>query len=256
MRFSQKSNVQSPTDGSHPMRALDFGHWTLDWRPGSRLGFTLIEMVLAIGVMALVLIAMNAVFFSAMRLRERSYIAVDESLPLQQTVAVLRRDLQGAVPPNGTLSGSFKVGGVSSPGLGLPVDIEFCTTTGALREDEPWADVQRVAYALRLPGDRSLPGKDLIRSVTRNLLAVIPPQPQEQWLAGGVTRFEIDCYDGVQWRNYWDTTLTDTNLPAAVRVRIQLAGGGDGPDASPIELIVPLESQTRTNQTVNTASGG
>ena len=35
---------------------------------------------------------------------------------------------------------------------------------------------------------------------------------------------EFDCYDGSQWRNTWDTSAGDTNLPVAVRVRIQLCG--------------------------------
>jgi len=241
--MSPKSKVRGPRSGAREPRTLDVGPWTSDRRSA----FTLIELLLAIGVMALVLIAMNAVFFSAMRLRERTNIAVDESLPLQQALAFLRRDLQGAVPPSGTLSGSFKVGGVSSLGLGLPVDIEFYTTTGALHENEPWGEVQKVTYALRWPGDRSLPGKDLIRSVTRNLLAAVTPQPEEQWMTSGVESIEFYCYDGAQWRNYWDTTMTDTNLPTAVRVRVQLSANHNGPGASPIEIVVPIESQTHTN---------
>jgi hypothetical protein len=55
------------------------------------------------------------------------------------------------------------------------VDIELYTTTGALRADQPWSEIQKVTYELRLPADRSQPGRDLIRSVTRNLLAPSPP---------------------------------------------------------------------------------
>ena len=42
-------------------------------------GFTLIEALLAIGIMAVVLVAVNAVFFSALRLRDRASAAVDQA---------------------------------------------------------------------------------------------------------------------------------------------------------------------------------
>ena len=148
---------------------------------------------------------------------------------------------------DGILTGDFRVGGVTTLGLGEPVDIEFYTTTAALRADQPWGEIQKVTYELRLPADRSQPGRDLVRSVTRNLLATITPQPQDQWMIGGVESIEFSCFDGTQWRAYWDTTMTDTNLPTAVRVRLQLAGADLG---QPIEMVVPVDAQSRTNQTV------
>ena len=206
--------------------------------------------------MAIVMIAINAVFFSAMRLRERTTVLVDESLPVQQTLSILRRDLQGTMAPaeGGILSGDFKVGNVNSIGLSQPVDIELYTTTGALREDEPWSELQKVTYLLRLPGDRRAAGQDLVRSVTRNLLATMTPQPEEQWMMGGVESILFSCYDGAAWQDTWDSTLT-TNLPTAVRVRILLANpGGNAGAPRSIEMLVPIDSQSRTNQNAS-ASG-
>jgi type II secretion system protein J len=220
---------------------------------GSR-AFTLIELILAIGVAAIVLVAINAVFFSAMRLRENTSNAVEASLPEQQALMLLRQDLAGIMPPNtnGVFGGSFKVGSVSSTGLNQPVDIELYTTTGALRANEPWGEVQRVTYELRTSADPSLPGKDLVRSVTRNLLATATVAPDDQPLMSGVNNVEYSCYDGTQWRNYWDTTMTDTNLPVAVRVRIQMAGQDN---AQPIEIVVPVDAQQRHTPTITTGTG-
>ena len=218
--------------------------------------FTLIELILCVGIMAIVMIAINAVFFSAMRLRERTADAVDESLPVQQALAILRRDLQGAMAPSsdGILSGDFKVGGVTSVGVGQPVDIELYTTTGVLRENEPWGEVQKVSYRLRLPENRRTPGQELVRDVTRNLLATITPPAEDQWMMGGIESIQFSCYDGTTWNDTWDSTLT-TNLPSAVRVRILLANpsGGTG-TPRPIEMLVPIDSQSRTNQ--NTGASG
>ncbi len=214
--------------------------------------FTLIEMILAVGITAIVLVAVNAVFFTALHLRNATQALVDDATPLAQAFTTLRRDLQCVVPPNGILSGDFKVGNVTSYGVSQPVAIEMFTATGALSENEPWGDIQRVTYALKDPTDRSLPGKDLIRSITRNLLAVATPIVAEQKLMSGVESVKISCYDGTQWQDTWDTTATtslNTNLPQAVRLEIQFAGNNNNVAARPalIQILVPIDSQSRTN---------
>ena len=220
-------------------------------RAGRR-AFTLIELILSIAIMAIVLVAVNAVFYTAMRLRESTRAAVDDSLPIEQSLGILRRDLQGAMAPssNGVFAGSFKAGAVTSLGSSLPVAVEFNTTTGIPSDKEPWGEVQRVSYGLRPSADRDAAGQDLYRNVTRNLLATILPQPDEQWMMSGVDSIEFSCYDGLQWRNDWDTTLMDTNLPSAVRVRIFLAKADRS--SGPIEMVVPIESQSRSNQISDT----
>ncbi len=216
-------------------------------------GFTLVELMLAMGVCAIVLAAINGVFFGALRLREATIRAVDESEPAQLALATMRNDLQSAMSPttNGVMTGDFRVGDITSAAMNQNVSIELYTTTGALHENEPWGDVQCVTYELRpAVGGAGNQGQDLVRSVTRNLLATITPVPEDQWMLGRVQSLTFDCYDGTQWRNSWDTTASDTNLPIAVRVTIQLAGEGPGDPRArePIVLTVPIDSQSRTNQ--------
>ena len=90
----------------------------------------------------------------------------------------------------------------------------------------------------------------MIRGVTRNLLSTITPAPEEQTLMGGVESMQLACYDGSQWLDTWDTSLNNTNLPVAVRVQIQLTpeNTGNARDPQPIEIVVPISSQIRTNQ--------
>jgi type II secretion system protein J len=215
--------------------------------------FTLIEMILAIGVAAIVLITVSTVFFAAIRLRETTQNAVDNSKPADFAVATLKRDLECIVTPtNGTskvLSGDFRVGDITSSGNAGPVAIEMFTTTGQVGDQQPWGDLQRVTYELRDPTVRNAAGKDLYRSVTRNLLSSTTPEVEDQWIMSGVQTLTFSCYDGVQWWNTWDTTgLTsaNTNLPVAVRVDIQPAGD----QMSPIEMLVPIDSQSRSNITL------
>ena len=221
--------------------------------------FTLIEMVLAIGVAAIVLIAINTVLFAALRLHEETADMVDAASPVDQTVTFLRRDLECVVTPtNGAtkvLSGDFRTGSVSSDGVAEPVAIEMFTATGALSDSTPWADIQRVTYELKDPADPSATGKDLVRSVVRNLLTITTPEVDDQLMMSGVASIKFSCFDGTQWQDTWDTTgvtSSDTNLPVAVRVDIQMAGDNN---LQPIEMVVPIDSQARTNVVINAASG-
>lgn len=218
-------------------------------------------MVLAIGVAAMVLIAVNTALFASLRLRDATADVVDAATPLDQAAAFIRRDLQCVVTPtNGTskvLSGDFRAGNISSPGVPEAVAIEMFTATGALSENAPWADIQRVTYELKPPTDRAATGKDLYRSVVRNLLTLTTPDVQDQLLLSGVASIKFTCFDGAQWQETWDTTgatTTETNLPLAVRVDIQMAGNR-AVAAQPIELVVPIDAQTRTNAVLTTTTG-
>ena len=224
--------------------------------------FTLIEMILAIGIAAIVLIVVNAAFFSSLRLRDHAAEMVDAESPVDATVAFIKHDLQCAVTTtNGTskvLSGGFRAGdGLASMGVNDPVQIEFFTATGALSDSTPWGDIQRVTYELRAPADNTAVGRDLYRSVMRNLLAVSTPDVTDQLMLNGVASLKFSCYDGTQWDDTWDTTSPTaiyTNLPLAVRVDIQMAGRSD---LGPIEIVVPIDSQSRTNITItNPAPAG
>ena len=220
------------------------------------------EMILAIGIAAMVLIVVNAAFFSSLRLRDNATGMVDAASPVDAAVEFIKRDLQCAVTPtNATskvLSGDFRAGNnLSTVGVSDPVAVEMFTATGAMSDNAPWADIQRVTYELKTPTDSTALGRDLYRSVTRNLLAVATPDVTEQLMLHGVASLKFSCFDGAQWNDTWDTTdptAINTNLPVAVRVDIQMAGR---PDLGPIEVVVPIDSQSRTNMVLNpsTTSG-
>ena len=220
-------------------------------------GFTLVEMILAIGVTAIVLVAVNAVLFTALHLREVTTSMVDAATPVDQTFTYLRRDLQCVVTPtNGTskvLSGSFRLGnGISSAGVSDPVAAEIFTATGALSASLPWADIQRVTYELK--NSTTVSGqRDLYRSVTRNLLSVNTPDVADQLMLSGVESVKFSGYDGAQWVEVWDTSDPSsiyTNLPLAVKVEIKLAGDSNA-KLEPIQLVVPIDAVARTNMVLS-----
>jgi type II secretion system protein J len=227
-------------------------------KTNNRQAFTLIEMILAIGIAALALLCASAVLFTTLRLRDATTRMVDAALPVEQTLTFMRRDLQCCVTPtNGTskvLSGGFRAGsGIVSIGLGEPVAVEMFTATGALSQSAPWADIQRVTYGLKNSTDTS-GRRDLYRSVMRNLLSTSTPEVEEQLMLPGVESLKVSCFNGSQWQEVWDTSdysSVNTNLPLAVRVQVQMAGGNAN---EPIELVVPIDSVSRTNM-VLTSTG-
>jgi len=235
--------------------------------------FTLMEVIIAVVAFAIVLAAINAVFYGALRLRNKTVALFDEALPLQQTLAIIKRDLANIVLPGGTLSGSLQTTpttglntGNSSTGTGTAVrpgqiSPNFYTATGIADETSPFGEIQRVSYLLT-DSTNGTAGKDLSRSVTRNLLPSLQEQSAQQPLLSGVQTVSFFFYDGTQWRNTWDSTIADaktglTNtLPQAIKVQLALVSERTGRFApAPIELVVPVVIQARTNDTTQ-ASGG
>jgi len=211
--------------------------------------FTLIEMLLALAVSAIVLAGVGGVFFSGMRLRERTLALLDQTAPLQQTMGYLRRDLQGALPPD-VMAGDFKIGSINSA-IGQSVGLQFTTTTGIIGDDAPWSELQQVTYELRDPvSPTNGAGRELFRTVTHNLLATGLPDYNEQFLLGNIESIDWQGFDGTDWRDLWDTSLSDTNLPMAVRIRLHLVPepGVDPREQQPFELVVPVLTQSRTNE--------
>ena len=242
-----------------------------------RRGFTLIEVLLATAIFSIVLVAINVVFFAALHLRQRTTAAIDDSLPLNQALAILRKDLQNTVPPGGTLTGQFRYGvtggsvtgtgtsgvnlGVSTPGtatsaMGQSGGLDFFASTAVISDDEPWPDIQEINYQLAEPLDRDKAlGKDLVRSVNRNLLAYSAQTPDTRRLVGNIEKLEFFFYDGAQWRDIWDTSAGDTSLPQAVRVRIYPAVEPRlaTQRLEPVELIVRIQARSSSTNATETA---
>jgi len=220
-------------------------------------GFTLIEVLLALTVSAIVLAAMGGVFYSAILLRKRTSAAVDSASRLQPALNLLRRDLQAALPPSGGLAGDFRCGAVLG-GLGESLGLQFSTASAIIDDNSQWGNLQEVIYQLRDARQRTAGGgKDLVRLVNHNLLATMIEEPEEQWVLGNVQSLQFSCFDGTQWRDSWDTSLSDTNLPVAVRVQLLAGSEEESPsrDQQPVELVIPLLVQAR-NPLVSTNSGG
>jgi prepilin-type N-terminal cleavage/methylation domain-containing protein len=248
--------------------------------------FTLLELLIAVVAFAIVLAAINGVFYSGLKLRNRSAASLEKSLPLAQALLVLKRDLANLAPPStnetrligelqssptgtGSSSGSGPssqprfgslagaTGGMS--GQTAQVSPDFYTLSGLLDTSSPWPNVQKVAYLLVDSTNRSALGKDLIRAVTRNLLPAggFEEVPAEQLLLTDVEDVFFLYHDGTDWVESWDSTADDTmKLPRAIKVQIQLAAETRASQSAPVELVVPIVVEASTNSTSQSSGGG
>lgn len=215
-----------------------------------RSAFTLLELLIAVSIFAIVLAAINAVFYSALRLRNRATAMIDKHLPVEQALAIIRRDLLSIVLPGTNLFGPLQTTSSSTlvPG---GVGPSFYCSSGVVDERTPWPEVQRVTYALADSTNR-FQGRDLVRYADRNLLAVTRDVPVPQFLLSGVESVTFSFYDGSQWRDYWDSTTETLGLPRGIRVVIQESTDADdvnAPAPPPLELIVPVLVSLSTNTT-------
>lgn len=220
-------------------------------RRGPTRGFTLLELLIATAVGAVVLVVIQTTFFGALRLHNTTHARIDEDAVLQRALGIIRRDLAGLMLPGGTLSGQLQTtnfSNLSNGSYGDRVSPDLFTNSGRIDGWSPFSDVQMVSYYLA-PSPTSTVGKDLVRIVTRNLLPVQDTMPEQQVLLSGVASATLLFYDGMGWTDTWDSEATST-LPSALRFSLVLASAENArPDAAPIDLVVPVLVTTTTSQT-------
>lgn len=187
-------------------------------------GFTLIEVLFATLAFAIVLAAVNAVFYGSMRLRERADEKQKENLPRLQALELLKRDLRAAFYSEGFRADRFWC--EPSRGLGVLADqIQFFTKSGTTDPSAPWPNAQQIEYYLAPANDPfENPNRlELVRAVNRNLLVSTYQPPVEQRLVSGVGAFQLSFFDGETWTTSWDSELQDPALPKAVQIYLEFA---------------------------------
>jgi len=214
-------------------------------------GFTLLEVLIAVSVFALVLAAVNTIFYAALRLRNQTTEAIDQAFPIHLAVETIKKDLAHLVPPGGTLSGQLQTDVTMQGQLGQSSP-EFHTASGVIDSTSPWSEVQRVSYYVAESTNR-LGGRDLYRLIDRNLLPTSQEVPVSQLLLSGVEHIYFGFLEDQTWRDTWDSSAEDAGLPSAIKVQIELEQATpnrnplNGP--APIEFVVPIVSRSLTNQT-------
>lgn len=236
-------------------------------------GFTLLELIVAALMFAIVMAAVATAFSGAHKLRrttERDLIQVHS---VRRAMDLMKRDFRSATLPSTndttqvtsgdtstetnvfTFSGVMATTTAASGGALGSTALQFHTATGLRLTDQPWADIQWVTYYLRPPlTGLDAVGNDLVRGVTRNLAPGMDADYSEAVLLGGVDQLIFEFWTGAQWVDYWDSTTFDPPTPRAVRVTLVMASTNNLP--VPVYTVTaPISVEARTN-VVQSATGG
>ena len=220
----------------------------------SERGFTLLELLLATAIGAIVLLVINATFFSALHLHNATHDKIDEDLMVQRALAIVRRDLAGImVPANPNSTTNNFAGQLSTEdtamnaldGSSERISPDIHTNSGKMDGWTPFAEVQVVAYYLSPSTDGS-PTKTLVRALNRNLLPAAEPTTEDQTLLTGVIAAGMTYFDGESWLDTWDSATT-TSLPSAIKFSLVMAPrdrNTSRAEPAPIEIVVPVIVKT------------
>jgi type II secretion system protein J len=212
-------------------------------------GFTLLEVLVATAIFVVLVGALYSLLYGALRLREKAYEVTEAGLPKDYVALLIKRDLANIAAPVALLAGPM-IGEKDEQGEQRLDRLELHTTSGIVNDTDPWGDVQKVEYYIaqaREYGESE--GNELVRAVTRNLLASTMEEPEEEWLLSGVQSLEFAYYDGEYWQDVWDSTTQENETPLAVRMHMEFVPPEEGErERRPIDLICEIVTKAVTEE--------
>lgn len=191
-----------------------------------RRGFTLLELIVAISLMALIAGSLYGSLYVGFRAQRAGANAVAPARIGTLALELLRQDFQGALPPTGVLAGAFN--GTAGTGTGASSSLAFYSCANAPSASETGCDIRKVELSVETPADDTVPV--LMRRVTTNLLASSTATTREHVLCRRVRSFSVRYYDGMIWQDTWDSAGQGDLLPVAVEVTLESASVAERQD--------------------------
>ena len=179
-----------------------------------RRGFTLLELILASAVMAMLMLALYSSLGAAFKARNAAERQGENTRRMAIILDIVENDLRSVLPPKGTLAGPM-VGYPTGGGNSETHNLNFYTLTTK--------GMQRVQYTVNSSGST----QDLQRSVITNLLSPTATQAQSENLTSECSSFVVRYYDGAGWSTQWDSTQTNNILPVAIKVTVSIVAAND-----------------------------
>ena len=204
-------------------------------------GFTLIEMMLAIGVLAMILAMLASSFhtIAQSKVHAEGRLLVDREG--RALLWQLSKEVSNAVQTPYALS-NVALFGNGHMGNGLPIDTITMSTfsAGHRRALTGMTPENIVTYNLTPNPDQ--PGWYLLQRSQQSGLLTSTAATQSTLLADNVRSLHIRYFDGQRWGESWDSASLPqgTQLPIAVAIQIQLAAPGGHMMDFATQVIVPM----------------
>ena len=180
-------------------------------------GFTLLELIVATTIFAIVVSASYALFESSRSVASRAEARAELFQTARAALRIIERDLRGVLPATDSAEESALLGEDAEAGE-IPMDrIEVTSVNFAVavdKDEELRGDVSRVNYWVE-------EGRGLLRERRDALTPVtvfIEREENVEEIAPGVVGLDLR-YFGEEWETEWDSRVT-RRLPRAVEVTV------------------------------------
>jgi len=187
-------------------------------------GFTLLELVIAIGIFALMSAMAYGGLNSVMNTRAHADVQAERLAQLQKAFLIIGRDIEQAIKRPVRDNYATVLNPISGGGYGSLI-LELSRTGRSNPRALPRSHLQRVAYEVR--------EDQLLRKVWPVLDRALDSEPYEGLVLDGIKAVDLRFMDeNRQWRTEWpQTNLADSNqtpagMPRAVEITIDLEDWG------------------------------
>lgn len=243
--------------------------------PRAARGFTLLELVIALGMVAVLAVSLYTSIHIAFGATDSAEAALQPPRTAEIALDFIVNDLQNAMAPNANgdtyntvavssamsatnltittstgaasqtvLAGNFEALQSQDDRGHEADDLVFFTTASSPKHTDANGEIKQVEYTV----ERAAGGQyELIRRVGRNLLSEQQVQPDAEVLCRGVSSFSIQYSTGSVWQDTWDSTQEDNTLPAAVQITLELerpTTNGSPPGTVSFVRTIPLSCST------------
>lgn len=205
-------------------------------RTVKRRGFTLLEMLAATAMVAMLAGSLYASLHIAFQARHSALAAVETVRRSSLSMELIQADLESAMVPSGILAGEFV--GRSAQNAGAAGDeLSFYAAAMDIEPGPGVGDVKKVEYCCEPSWDSG--EMVLIRRLTTNLLAPTTPEPKQETICRRLRTFTLKYFDGSTWQDNWDSAAQNNQLPQAVEVTLEWAGASGDADQK-ISRVMPI----------------
>jgi prepilin-type N-terminal cleavage/methylation domain-containing protein len=204
--------------------------------PRDEAGFTLLELLVALAIVAILALAQAAPFQTTITTRERAETAMQNSSAARVTLQRLAEELSGAV----SVSGARQLFTVTDRTLDRPASEISFTTTAARRIDAgPQDPFEVVRYHLE-PGPPGAKGALLIKEQLPSI-AMDTVTFTSSVVLEDVAAFTVRVLpDAGDLQTTWQGDPTTYSLPRAVELQLALADGSGDPPVYRLLVDLPL----------------
>ncbi len=208
-------------------------------------GFTLLELMLAIAILALILVMIAGSFNAVIHSKVQGEARLDVDRQGRAILWQLANELRGAaqtIAPNPPCD--VLLVGLGQMGSGMPVDaITVSTLSAGHRRSISGIDAEEVVSYTVTPNPQVRGWYVLYRNQRSALMGMdgpFPTPPTE--LADNVVGLHIKYFNGGDWLESWDSTAipAPAQLPVAVSIDLLLGTGHGNNMEFSTEVVLPM----------------